>query len=286
MVLLSITITAKNEAPVIDKVLNNLVEQLNDLNYEMILIDNWSTDNTFQLLKKYENEYIKVFRYKGSKGSARNFALKNADGKYVMALDADQIYLNLDKFLKDYFSTYSSYAVKIGRSSFPIISPKELLMNVGGWRDLQFGEDWDLWFRLAEACKYVYLADYDWVFGEHIRDHKNNYSSIISRIRKYMIKYRDLYIVGLPVYSQNIYDKFFYRLGRVLSFFNSEKKIVYNCTKYLEMPIDKMGSEIDWDLQFHYNLIKYQLLTCKNKTIFLEILSKIDNYLKRNYGIM
>lgn len=284
MVLLSITITAKNEAPVIDKVLNNLIKQLNDINYEMILIDNWSSDNTFQILKKYENNHIKVFRYKGSKGSARNFALKKADGKYVMALDADQVYLNLDKFLRDYFSRYSSYSVKIGRSSFPIISPKELLMNVGGWRDLQFAEDWDLWFRLTEACKYIYLIDYDWVFGEHIRSHKNNYS-ILSKILKYMLKYRDLYIVGLPIRPQNIYNKFFYQLGMVLSFFKNEKKIVYNCTKYLEIPTDKIESEMDWDLQFHYNLIRYQLLTCKNKPIFLEVLSKFENYLKRNYSL-
>lgn len=283
VVLLSITITAKNEAPVISKVLNNIINQLKDIDYEMVLVDNWSTDNTFEILEKYKSDNVRVFRYKGSKGNARNFALKKAEGKYVLALDADQIYHNLNKFLEDYFSSYSNYSVKIGRSSFPIIAPRNLLIEVGGWRNLQFAEDWDLWFRLADECKYIYLTGYDWVFGEHLRQHKNN-PNVAKRLLRNIIKYRDLYIVGLPVNSFNLSSKFFYQFGKFLSIFSKEKRTKYNCIKYIEIPIFQ-GSIIDWDLQFHYNLIKYQLMACNNKEIFLRTLLQFDSYLKNIYNL-
>ena len=37
------------------------------------------------------------------------------------------------------------------------IAPRSLLERVGGWRSVNWGEDWDLWARLAHAGAYAFL---------------------------------------------------------------------------------------------------------------------------------
>ncbi|BCU69056.1 glycosyltransferase [Stygiolobus caldivivus] len=114
------------------------------MDYELILVDNYSKDNTYGIMQKFAGDNVRVFRYKGRKGAARNFGLQQSSGNYVTELDSDQMYNNFEIFLGDYFRKYSSFGVKIGRSSFPIIAPRHLLIEVGGWRNFQFTEDWDL----------------------------------------------------------------------------------------------------------------------------------------------
>ena len=63
-------------------------------NWEIIFWDNASTDNSFEIAKSYDNR-LQYFR--GDKTvplySARNFALKQATGKYVAFLDCDDMWL-------------------------------------------------------------------------------------------------------------------------------------------------------------------------------------------------
>lgn len=281
MVYLSITITAKDESPVIDRVIRSVINQIEraDINYELILVDNYSKDDTYNIMKKYVNERIKVYRYKGRKGAARNFALLQSEGKYVMALDADQIYNEFSIFLNDYFRNYSMFGVKIGRSSFPIIAPRDLLIKVGGWRNLQYAEDWDLWFRLTDNCRYIYLPGYDFVFGEHLRDHKVK-QSFFKKIYRGITKARDLYSVGLPITLNDRKSKLIYKAGKILYFFNGERKANYKCVKYIEEPLE---FDLDWDIKFHYNLMKFEVNNCNtNRDIFANVFYLMNDYIKKS----
>ena len=68
-------------------------------NWEMILVDDCSLDNSFTIIKKYmsKDNRIKYFKLKDNSGAAvaRNKALKESNGRFIAYLDAD------DKWEKD-----------------------------------------------------------------------------------------------------------------------------------------------------------------------------------------
>ncbi len=64
-------------------------------NFELIIVDDCSTDNTYSVLQKYLEDkrvfYIKTETNSGT-AKARNIAIKQAKGKYLAFLDSDDIW--------------------------------------------------------------------------------------------------------------------------------------------------------------------------------------------------
>ena len=90
MIDLSIIIPAYNVEKYIEKCIESVLQQDLD-NYEIIIINDGSTDKTNEILEKYKNiKSIKIINQK-NKGlsGARNTGLKNCIGKYVLFLDSD-----------------------------------------------------------------------------------------------------------------------------------------------------------------------------------------------------
>lgn len=93
MPLVSVIIPAYNYAHYLPFTIDSVVEQtLSD--WECLIIDDGSTDNTKDVAEKYSvaDRRIKYF-YKANGGlsSARNYGLQIAQGKYVIFLDADDM---------------------------------------------------------------------------------------------------------------------------------------------------------------------------------------------------
>ncbi len=90
----SIMIPAHNEADVIEKTVEN-ISKLDYKDFEIILIDDRSTDNTASIMKKIEKENNKVkvlIREKSAtpgKSAVLNDALKIARGDAILVFDAD-----------------------------------------------------------------------------------------------------------------------------------------------------------------------------------------------------
>ena len=93
--ILSITIATYNVEEFIIESLNSIINQTFK-DFELICIDDGSSDNTLQILKKFEGKdaRIKVIAKKVNEGLAvaRNESLKLAKGKYITFLDGDDIY--------------------------------------------------------------------------------------------------------------------------------------------------------------------------------------------------
>ncbi|NCC70234.1 glycosyltransferase, partial [bacterium] len=85
-------------ASLIEKCLR-LIFELNKINYEIIVIDNESKDNTLEILKKYTKK-IKIYVI-GNKGyaNALNFASKMANGEYLLFMNPD-IFIENENILK------------------------------------------------------------------------------------------------------------------------------------------------------------------------------------------
>ena len=87
----SIIIPVYNSEKYISKCLDSILAQTFN-SYEIICIDDGSTDNSLAILNKYaaRNSKIKVYSEVNSKaGTARNLALKHSSGKYIWFTDSD-----------------------------------------------------------------------------------------------------------------------------------------------------------------------------------------------------
>lgn len=88
---LSIIILNYNNKNIIFKSLNSLLKFNDIYNYEIIVVDNGSTDGSYELLKKnYANKIKVVQNKKNGCSSGRNLGVSHASKKYLMFLDSDQ----------------------------------------------------------------------------------------------------------------------------------------------------------------------------------------------------
>lgn len=100
---ISVIIAAYNAEKYLAETLDSIVNQTID-NYEILVVNDGSTDGTMDILRAYEKEYahLKVIdKENGGPSSARNTALAVANGEYVYFLDADDI-VELDALLSLY----------------------------------------------------------------------------------------------------------------------------------------------------------------------------------------
>ena len=77
----------------IDSVLNQTFK-----NYELLVIDDCSTDSTMEVIKQIVGQEVKILQTKKNSGTAaasRNIAIENAQGEYLLFLDGDdELYSN------------------------------------------------------------------------------------------------------------------------------------------------------------------------------------------------
>lgn len=87
--LVSILIPMYNSESYIENTIQKLERQTYK-NIEIVIVDDHSTDNSFNIVKNYPSEKIHVY-HNPKKGSnfARNYAFKQSKGDYVKFLDAD-----------------------------------------------------------------------------------------------------------------------------------------------------------------------------------------------------
>jgi glycosyltransferase involved in cell wall biosynthesis len=92
----SIVIPAYNRAHFLGATLNSVLEQ-DFADFEIIVVDDGSTDDTTILVNQYsiKNQRIKYFKIENSeRGAARNFGFQKASGSWVVFLDSDDEFLS------------------------------------------------------------------------------------------------------------------------------------------------------------------------------------------------
>ena len=154
----SICITQYNEGERVRASLDSILRQI-DGRFEIVLVDNLSSDGSELILQSYAKEgKIRLFQKKGSRGVGRNLAFESAKGKTIISgIDMDDLLLpgRLPLLLDFYQKECEGRLLKVKGSGI-CVAPADLLKEVGGWRDLQHNENWDVCERAARKGKYVW----------------------------------------------------------------------------------------------------------------------------------
>ena len=94
MAAVSVIITTYNRAHLVGKAIKSVLNQTFQ-DFELIVVDDGSTDNTEEVINSFNDTRIRYIRHKINKGgnAARNTGLRNSKGEYIAFLDSDDEWL-------------------------------------------------------------------------------------------------------------------------------------------------------------------------------------------------
>ena len=90
--LVSIVVPVYNSSAYLKRCLDSLLNQTFKKDYEILLVDNGSTDNSTKIIDEYVKKHRQIRRLDCAErgaGAARNFGANHAKGKYLWFVDAD-----------------------------------------------------------------------------------------------------------------------------------------------------------------------------------------------------
>jgi glycosyltransferase involved in cell wall biosynthesis/O-antigen/teichoic acid export membrane protein len=206
----SAIITAYNSEAYIAEAINSVLNQSRVVD-EIVVVDDGSTDSTRQIVQEFADRGIKyVLQPNQGAGAARNRGIKETTGEYIAFLDADDLWLE-DKTQRqlNYLSAHPETAMVSGSARwwnvtkntvriFGKVVPRDMnslrrellvynvfgnpsmvmlrrsaLVEVGLFNEnIRWGQDWDLWIRIAERYGVAVLPELVTIY----RWHKDNLS--------------------------------------------------------------------------------------------------------------
>ena len=138
----SVVIPTYNRAHLVPKTIDSILAQQYEP-FELIVVDDGSTDDTEKVLQKYTNDArFRYFRKENAeRGAARNYGFQKAKGDYVFFIDSD------DLMLPGHFSVMNEKIAKLGMlpdfiaPGFEIVNPDGSFNYPGhpfkeGWYDM------------------------------------------------------------------------------------------------------------------------------------------------------
>lgn len=261
--------------------------------FELLIVNNMSTDETLNILKTYQKKdnRVKIYDIKArGRSKARNIGLLNSKGSYIQFLDADDELLQGKlsksvKFLEDkkeYFAyiTSSCYYNELNSNSSNFIlkekyKESDLLVNnlypinsvifrndriIRFNEELEYNEDWLFWIENIYGRNLYHNRDF---IGAKVNIHSSNTMSDINIMLQY-----EMYVRQISKDKRNSHR---------FSFFIKDIKAMI---KY--MAIENRNLKIQTlVIENSPTLYKFLSLIMKNKCFRNKIITEIE--LKNNY---
>lgn len=249
-VLVSIIMPSYNTDKFIEDTINSVLNQTYQ-NWELIIVDDCSTDNTNEVVSKFlSDKRIKYLKNEKNSGAAvsRNKALREAKGKWIAFLDSDDLWMpnKLEKqikFMEDngYHFSYTNYE-EIGEDSKPlgrlITGPKKItkrkmynycwpgclsvmydadVVGLIQIEDIKKNNDYAMWLKVCKKAKCYLLNE---TLGQYRKGRKG---SISTHSYKNLIKWH--YKLFKEAEKENRFVSAWHTLWNL--FFGVWKKIKY-----------------------------------------------------------
>ena len=87
----TVAVSCYNIEKYVERAINSVLNQT-FTDYELIVVDDCSTDSTVEIVKNMQNEKIEIYsgtKNSGTAGATRNIAIDKAKGEYIIFLDGD-----------------------------------------------------------------------------------------------------------------------------------------------------------------------------------------------------
>lgn len=189
---ISVIISTYNRSNFLKKAIKSVLRQTFK-DFELIIVDDCSTDNTEKVVKSFKDKrvkYVKTAKNYGHDGRPKNIGIRVATGKYISFLDDDDIYRKKEALfiMKTYLKhteadvAYGDYINKIERkkkkepgwsidfnpmllaqrnyiSMSVIMAKREKVLEVGGFdENLKQFKDWNLTMRMHKnGCQFIHI---------------------------------------------------------------------------------------------------------------------------------
>ena len=135
--LVSIIMPSYNSEKYISVSVKSIISQ-SYVNWELIVVDDCSTDNTLEIVQSFEDDRIKILKNEHNSGAAvsRNRGLREARGKWVAFLDSDDVWhpdkllLQLN-FMKEngYSFSCTDYRIELNGEWLPYVNTGPMVVN-------------------------------------------------------------------------------------------------------------------------------------------------------------
>lgn len=214
--MVSIVIPTLNSEKTIELCLKSVAVQTYK-NIEVIVVDNFSTDKTVEIAKKYTK---KVFLHSGERSAQRNSGFKKADGEIYLYLDSDMVLSR--SVVHEAVSKFQKKTNCVGLYIPEIVESNSLLARILNFERSFYNETMidAVRFVRADIFKKIHGFDEDLISGEDW--------DLDKRIRKF----GETEIVSSPLYH----------LQYGLTFKNYIKKKIYY-SKFISRYIDKWSQQ-------------------------------------------
>lgn len=181
---ISIIIVSFNTKDLIVNCINSIVKHTKNINYEIVVVDNNSTDGSPEMLKKLKLKNMSIVVSKTNLGftGGNNLGIKKAKGKYILFLNSDTL---LESNVIGEMCGWMDNHPKIGISTCSLIGRDGKLQRTGGyfpnlinvfsWMTIQDIPGVDIvikpfhpninFYREATSSTYRKEQEIDWVTG-------------------------------------------------------------------------------------------------------------------------
>ena len=172
--LVTVALSVLNLEDCVEEAIHSVLQQ-SYLNWELIAIDDASTDGTFDVLKRYEGPKIRVFRNSVNRGTYwnRNLALLWARGEFFTTIDGDDQFhpdrlkiqvektADEDASLCHYIRRHPRYPggkrIYLGHNT--LLFRRSLLKEIGYYDTVRFDADSEYIRRIALSRPIVAIPD-------------------------------------------------------------------------------------------------------------------------------
>lgn len=243
MTKISVIVPVYNTEKYVERCLNSIISQATN-NFEIIVVNDGSTDNSEEIVKRYVEQYPDIIKlYSQSNGglsSARNYGISKATGEYLCFVDSD------DYLAEDLFNNLESYITKgldlIKYKCVKVNEKKEVIEKVNGpVFDCKTGQDAfnELYYQdvLVEAA-WLYLCKREfWL--------KNNFQFPPRKFHEDWAVVPFMVILAETVASVDIYGYIYFQSSNSITRNNDDEKVkirVYDMLEHYDNLIKKISN--------------------------------------------